>query len=628
MLFIPRAGMAQLCTGSLGDPVRKIDFGAGSATHSGALGSAFTSYTYSSADFPTDGSYTIENTTAGSGSVWWSTTDHTGDSGGYMMVVNASFTKTDYFYKAQITGLCPGTTYEFSAWVVNLLRSNDISPPDLTFSILKNDGSVIKTQATGTVPRTSGGPVWVQKGFYFTMPNDVADITIQITNNSNGGAPANDLGLDDITFRPCGPVMQASFSNTSAVTTLAACANTNQTYTLSADVSTGYINPAYQWQVNSGSGYTDIPGATAKTYTVKFEPAIAGIYRYRLASAEATNIGSASCQVVSNELTLNIEVAPESVATVSSPVCEGSPLTLSASSGTTYAWTGPNGFTSALQNPTIQQATTANSGDYEVTVTSSSGCKSTAQVSVLVNPSVTAVLSGDATICEGDNTPLSASGGTSYLWSPVTGLSDATVANPTANPTDNTTYTVMVSNSSGCSATGTVTVNVLKKAGAQAGADLEMMEGQSVTLNGKATGTNVTWFWTPATYLSSTTALNPVADPQSDITYTLHVISADGCGIATDDVNVRVYKKVIVPNTFSPNGDGVNDTWTVTALDTYPASQTRIFNRYGQMLFNSTGYTKAWDGRYMGQPVPAGTYYYVIDVKPGEKLSGWVLVVR
>jgi hypothetical protein len=106
---------AQLCTGSLGDPVVKLDFGSGMTSHGSALGTGITSYTYTTADFPSDGSYTIEKTTNTAGT-WWTTTDHTG--GGYMMVVNASFSTTDYFYKNTVTGLCPGTTYEFAVRII------------------------------------------------------------------------------------------------------------------------------------------------------------------------------------------------------------------------------------------------------------------------------------------------------------------------------------------------------------------------------------------------------------------------------------------------------------------------------------------------------------------------------
>jgi gliding motility-associated-like protein len=170
---------------------------------------------------------------------------------------------------------------------------------------------------------------------------------------------------------------------------------------------------------------------------------------------------------------------------------------------------------------------------------------------------------------------------------------------------------------------------VLKKPVANAGADKEITQGQSTTLNGIAKGTGVTYYWTPNTYLNDNTVLHPVATPPDDITYTLHVISGVGCGTeATDDVFVRVYKVITIPNTFTPNNDGTNDTWNIKALDTYPESLTQVFDRYGGIVFKSTGYTIPWDGTYYNKNVPTGTYYYLIDLKNGKKFSGWVLVVR
>ncbi|MGI4020631.1 MAG: PKD domain-containing protein [Janthinobacterium lividum] len=382
-LILSTDSYAQLCTGSLGDPVVSLTFGAGTATHAGALAAGTTSYSYSSADFPSDGSYTVENSTAGSGSVWWSTTDHTGNTGGYMMVVNASVSKTDYFYKSTVSGLCPGTTYEFAAWVVNLLRSNDISPPNITFSISTTSGTVLGTYNTGTIARTSGGAVWKQYGFYFTTPANVGDVVIQMTNNSAGGAPANDLALDDITFRACGPTMVSSFSSASAVTTQTVCAGSNQNITLSAAVSTGYTNPAYQWQVNPGSAWTDITGATTPTYTLTAAPATAGTYQYRLVSSEAANIGTAACQVASNLLTLTVTPAAVASFTVADNTCFGDSTVFKNTSTTTgitvsaWNWDFGDGQTSSLQNPSHLYTKT---GDYTVSlnITSSGGCAAVA----------------------------------------------------------------------------------------------------------------------------------------------------------------------------------------------------------------------------------------------------------
>jgi gliding motility-associated-like protein len=614
---------------SLGDPVVSITFGAGSSTHSGALptDSGTTSYTYSNADFPQDGSYTIENTTAGSGNVWWSATDHTGNTGGYMMVVNASVSKTDYFYKRTISGLCSGTKYQFSAWIVNLLRSNDISPPNITFSIEKPDGTVIESYASGTIPRTSGNYQWIQKSFNFTVPAGAGDIVIKMTNNSAGGAPANDLAIDDITFSPYGPDISASFSSASSTITESACADVPQTYTLSTTIPNGY---SVLWQTKTGNGaWTDLTGTSASTSTYKIiSPTTAGTYYYRVVTGQFGNINSAYCRSASNVLTLTVGSPPSSTATANTPVCAGTTLSLSASTGVSYKWTGPNGFTSVSQSPTINNVTTAAAGTYYVTVKASSGCEVTAHIDVVVNAQPVAVADAVDPICEGSSVTLHASGGSTYLWSPAKGLSDVNVANPVASPTDTTLYTVTVSNGT-CTSTANVTVNVLKQPVANAGPDRYITQGQTTTLNGSTKGTNVSYYWTPGDNLSSTLELKPTASPTEDITYTLHVVSNSGCGDeATDQVFVRVYKKVTVPNTFTPNGDGANDTWNIEALDTYPASTTQVFNRYGTLVYKSTGYPKAWDGTSNGQSIPGGTYYYVIDLKNGKVMSGWVMVVR
>jgi gliding motility-associated-like protein len=86
---------------------------------------------------------------------------------------------------------------------------------------------------------------------------------------------------------------------------------------------------------------------------------------------------------------------------------------------------------------------------------------------------------------------------------------------------------------------------------------------------------------------------------------------------------------LIIPNTFTPNGDGINDTWNIKNLESYPNSSVNIFNRWGQKLYASIGYPVPWDGKYNGSSLPAGTYYYVIDPKNGHAaISGWVAIVR
>jgi gliding motility-associated-like protein len=90
-----------------------------------------------------------------------------------------------------------------------------------------------------------------------------------------------------------------------------------------------------------------------------------------------------------------------------------------------------------------------------------------------------------------------------------------------------------------------------------------------------------------------------------------------------------VYVPVTVVNTFTPNGDGINDTWDIPSLSAYPNCLVNIFTRYGTMVYKSIGYAKAWDGTFNTQPVPPGTYYYIIDLKNGkDKITGAVTVLR
>lgn len=154
-------------------------------------------------------------------------------------------------------------------------------------------------------------------------------------------------------------------------------------------------------------------------------------------------------------------------------------------------------------------------------------------------------------------------------------------------------------------------------------------QGNSVVLQPEITGNIMTYAWTPATGLSNTIIANPIADPGTTMTYFLQVTSTAGCQtIAKVTVNVLV--PIYVPNTFTPNGDGVNDLWDISSLLNYPNCTVDVFNRYGQSLFHSRGYSKPWDGTFNGNQLQPGVYYYIIDPKVGliKPLSGWVSIMR
>jgi gliding motility-associated-like protein len=115
--------------------------------------------------------------------------------------------------------------------------------------------------------------------------------------------------------------------------------------------------------------------------------------------------------------------------------------------------------------------------------------------------------------------------------------------------------------------------------------------------------------------LSDSTVSNPsVIQPNEDITYVVTVIDTNGC-VNSDTVYVEVIPTLVIPDGISPNGDGKNDTWMLLFKDDFPNMEVSVYNRWGELLFyDNTGYKTPWDGKYNGEELPVGTYYYVIDL--------------
>ncbi|MEJ7692982.1 PKD domain-containing protein [Daejeonella sp.] len=188
------------------------------------------------------------------------------------------------------------------------------------------------------------------------------------------------------------------------------------------------------------------------------------------------------------------------------------------------------------------------------------------------------------------------------------------------------TYTFVADNGCIDSKTQTVTVNPVPTV--DLGPDLLVLDGATIKLPAVVTGNIKSYKWSPSTYLDKDDILFPKSTPTDDITYTLTVTTDKGC-TATSDVFIKVLKMPQVPNAFTPNGDGVNDTWNVKYLVDYPGATVDIFNRYGDRLFKVVDYLKPWDGTFNGSELPVGTYYYIINPKNGRKVvSGSVSIIR
>lgn len=161
-----------------------------------------------------------------------------------------------------------------------------------------------------------------------------------------------------------------------------------------------------------------------------------------------------------------------------------------------------------------------------------------------------------------------------------------------------------------------------------AGEDITIQEGETVLLNGQTTVTD--FIWTPDYALSDPSVLNPVANPSETTVYTLTAME-NGCTIS-DFVTVHVESDLFIPNTFSPNGDGDNDTWVILGIEKYPDCLLTIYDRWGQRVFQATGYSgkKAWDGNGKAGMLNEGVYFYEMQLRDTEKqvLKGSITLIR
>jgi gliding motility-associated-like protein len=407
----------------------------------------------------------------------------------------------------------------------------------------------------------------------------------------------------------------------------------------------GYGTYTYQWESSPDNlTWTTVAGATAATYAPG--PLVATIYYRR-------RINSGSCaEQISNAVKLELQPQLITGVTLATPAtqCAGTslvftPVATNAGPAPTFRWYVNN--TLVASSPTYTSST-LNNGDVvrvEVVPTAGFCATSLAVASVTINLTPVSL----PTVAIGARTPLPACSSTAivfavdsigrpgssltYQWQ-VDGVSVSGATNPTFTSStlrDGQVVTLIVTTPSACgpltATSNPVKVSVIQNVDVEAGPDKTIIEGESVELEGTANGAYPV-IWTPTQTLTfPVNQLRPLASPTVTTTYTLSAKVGD----CTDEskVTVTVLPRVRIPNAFSPNGDGLDDTWEIDRIAEYPNSRVIIFNRWGNKIFETTGYNRSneWNGTIKGQPAPLGTYYYVITLGNGKSYTGPLTIV-
>jgi gliding motility-associated-like protein len=585
------------------------------------LAPGITTYSFDSTGAIFDGEYGIRRSSADlatGGPIfpnWHVGFDH---SGGHMMIVNADFT-SGKFYETRVNSLCSGSQLFFSAWIANLLKAGSPDPldPVVRFEISSAaTGTILATYTTPTIPRFNSF-AWTQYGFNFSLPAGENDVVLRIFNNQPGGA-GNDLCLDDIEFTLCGPVINpvvtGTYQNSNDV-----CAGTAISF--AGNVSGGfYQNPAYQWQFsNDGTVWNHIAGAQSTSYTIaNAQTSHSGFYR--LLTAEAVNINSVNCRAVSPVKELRVFNPPALSITGNTNLCETDSIHLSSSiSGLSYSWMfngSPAGTDSIFSFPL---STTAQSGNYVLTVIAKGGCTTTTGIAVSVNNNnLTKQIPVYELLCDGEVLPIDASAApaTQFLW-------NDSIISPQRTLSTSGTY-ILMSSDAVCKRSDTLVIETANTPLIPFINDTTVCFTDSVLLDATTPGASQ--------YLWNTGSMLPAIYANSEALYSVEATNA--CGSDVQDVFVKIIEcsqEVFVPNAFTPDGNGLNDVLRARAYFRLDFFELRIYNRWGNEIFVSKDISKGWNGLFKGVLSDPGTYSWKLNYSRNGKTylrKGTLMLIR
>ncbi len=411
-------------------------------------------------------------------------------------------------------------------------------------------------------------------------------------------------------------ISQPTLLTTSAIAVAATCNNNDGTITITAFEG----SPSYEYSINNGTNYQG-----SNVFTVA-----PGAYSSIKVRDNHGCVANASAVVALND-TMRLSFGPDVTA------CQGTPAALVplTNPGTNiFTWTTGAGLTvSSAQNLTVSPDDTTT-----YTLVAKWGvCQRTAstRLNILTKPVAHAGL--DTAICfqtfaflRGSATRTS--GAVGYLWTPTSKTNPANAANSVATPDSSQLFTLEVSDNYGCNfkVYDDVFITMQPPVPAYAGNDTTAIVGVPHQLFSSG---GASYVWTPSLPLDNPLSQYPLATLLNDTRFTVTVTDVAGC-VGTDDVLIKAYKgpTYYLPNAFSPNGDGLNDIFRPTPVGIVSTEYFRVFNRFGQLIFETTKWLDGWNGTFKGKRQDQGNYVWMIRGKDRNgvivQMKGSVMLVR
>ena len=599
------------CPGNTGEAIFEEDFGQGT-TNGPPLGANLTTYTFVNQG-PEDGQYTISSDLMQLEG-FHNMSDHTGNLNGKALIVNASF-DAGLFYQIPINGLCENNPYEFSAFVVNLFNvstgfcpGNGI-PVNVRFQIWDETDTTLLAQGnTGNIPGSNSPPNWEQYAVTFeTLPGQTS-VILKMLNNGDGGC-GNDLAIDDIVFKSCGDLTEIFDDESSAG--LMVCNNEDifpVTLTAVPDFSV-YETHFYQWQESFDNiNWDNIPGETTETLELNN---IEETKYYRVLVAEdLINVNNNLCNSLSNVFEINIIETQPAVSLGDVEICEGEVGVLEVENNPAISidwYDAPTEGNLLLEDSFSFEP--ENQGVYYAESTTIEGnCTATERT-----PVEFAILENTVdeteifTICEGDTIELDAEvedPEVTYLWSNEETTPQITVE-------EEGTYNVERENASGCISTKTFIVSFFETAIVQ---DINTVD-RNIVVELQNTG-DFSFSLDGENFQTS-----PIFQNVPGGLYEISIQSGE-CGS-----EVILFPHLVIPEFFTPNGDGFNDYFRIPADRFFDEFSIYIFDRYGKLLVAGERAPFVWDGTYKGIALPSQDYWYKLNIN-GQIFTGNITLKR